>query len=168
MAEPPSSPVSKWAVKYGQMEDVPNHSGYTPLAYSFPTLGTLGQAASSLKPHDARQFQRRMLKGFTSSELSLLDCLPTRDILPGNLQNEIIPLFWRVNWQDGLFQPDLTHDKIYALKDGDGHWIASNDKVWGIMEPILRLASQMISSSHLLPWVLLYLLYNNTNFADLE
>jgi hypothetical protein len=36
------------------------------------------------------------------------------------------------------------------------------------MEPILRLASQMISSSHLLPWVLLHCSLTQYLFANLE
>jgi hypothetical protein len=32
-------------------------------------------------------------------------------------------------------------------------WSADNDEVWNIMEPIVRLASRILTSVHVMPWV---------------
>jgi hypothetical protein len=123
-------------------------SGYTPIALSFPTFAPPSQ---SVLTHE--KFQRERLKGFTSAELAQLDCLPTRELLPGDLQNAIIPLFQRDYWETAPPKPDFTRNNLYPLKNGNGLWTAANDAVWHLMQPSLQIASRMLMSAHMLPWV---------------
>ena len=127
----------------------------------FPSLGfqPLPGDPIALETH-----QKKIFMGFTSQELFILDCLPTRELQPGNLALDIIPLFDRTRWQTGPIKPDLTRDNLYPLSDGRGLWLGDNDVVWDMMEPILRLASQMIMATHLLPWVLDFCL--SLDFTD--
>jgi hypothetical protein len=140
-----------WAVKYGATADgkFGNKSGFTPTEYVLPTL------AQSLDPETERieKFQRSKLYEFTSRELGQLDCLPTRELAPGNLQNSVIPILRRENWERAPAQPDFTRDHLYPLKNGNGMWSADNDVVWKVIEPIARLASRMLRSIHMVPWV---------------
>jgi hypothetical protein len=140
-----------WAVKYGAMANgrFGNKSGFSPTGYIYPTL------EQGLHPNiqQIEGFQRDQFYGFTSRELGQLDCLPTRELIPANLQNDIIPMLRRENWERTPAQPDFTRDYLYPLKNGRGVWSADNDEVWNVMEPIVKLASRMLMSIHVMPWV---------------
>ncbi|KAF4629310.1 hypothetical protein G7Y89_g8843 [Cudoniella acicularis] len=97
-------------------------------------------------------YQKQQLYGFTTRELADLDALCIRDILPGNLQNDIIPLFDRPSWELSPAQPAFTRKFLYPFADGSGYWTAHNDEMWRILEPVVRLASRMLMLSYLLPW----------------
>jgi hypothetical protein len=144
--------LKSWAVKYGALANGrfgSNKSGFTPIDYVFPTLG------STPDPNvmAIENFQRENLFAFTSRELGQLDYLPTRELMPGNLQNDIMPLLQRENWETAPAHPDFTRDHLYPLQNGKGMWSADNDEVWSVVEPIVKLASRMLMSVHVMPWV---------------
>ncbi len=145
MATSTGPPLTEFARKYGVCGNT-NRSGLTPLDPSFPYIG-------QRLVWDTRNYQRGVLYGFTSEELSRLDCLPTRELNPGNLQNGIIPLLRRENWEVEPCQPEYDRDYLYPLKNGRGYWTAANDEVWNGIEPAVVLASRMIMSTHLMPCV---------------
>lgn len=142
-------PLTAWARKYGRFSPTSHKSGFTPTAYKFATLGPTYQEPS--KKYE--EYQKKKLNGFTTRELGQLDCLPTRELTPGNLQNYILPMLQRENWETKPLQPDFLRSALYPLKDGNGMWSAHNDVVWNILQPILILASRILSSVYLLPWV---------------
>jgi hypothetical protein len=151
MAAAASRPEA-WTTKYGAMANGRfgiDKSGFSPTEYTLPILG------QSTDPDidKIEAFQRNQLYGFTSRELGQLDCLPTRELTPGNLQNGIIPMLQRENWERTPAQPDFTRGYLYPLKNGNGMWSADNDAVWDVMEPIIILASRMLLSVHVMPWV---------------
>jgi hypothetical protein len=145
MAQGP--PLTEFARKYGSKSSS-NRSGLTPDGLSIPFIG-----ASPFSTWDARDYQRKNLYGFTSEELQRLDCLPTRELKPGNLQNHILPLMQRGTWETGPL-PDYKRDYLYPLPAGvNGFWEAKNDSVWNVLQPCLVLACRMLLSMHMLPWV---------------
>lgn len=148
MAQPPQS---EWALKYGTINPGDTNSGYSPVALTFPTVGATTQSFQDIT--SIKAFQKQELYGFTTSELARLDCLPTRDLKPGNLQNAILPLFHRDRWEVDPPQPDFTRKYLYPVKNATGDWTATNDEVWRIMQSPLVLASRMLMSVHVLPWV---------------
>jgi hypothetical protein len=131
-----------WVAKYGAIANGKfgaHKSGFSPLDYVFPTLGQIPDPSIAA----IETFQRNVLYGFTSRELGQLDCLPTRELMPGNLQNSILPILQRENWERMPPQHDFTRDHLYPLKNGSGMWSADNDEVWDVMEPIVKLASRI-------------------------
>ena len=127
-------------------------SGFSPTEYpalSFPKTSEDERIAA------IERFQRKKLHGFTARELGQLDCLPTRELSPGNLENDIIPLLRRDRWETVPAQPDFTRDHMYPLANGKEMWSGDNDEVWNVLEPICRLASRMLLSLHMTPWVCL-------------
>jgi hypothetical protein len=160
MAAAPSPGLESWAVKYGATANgkFGSKSGFSPMDYVLPALGqTFEPTLAAIE-----NWQREIFYGFTSRELDQLDCLPTRELKPGNLQNAILPILQRENWERTPAQPDLTRDHLYPLPNGQGMWSANNDVVWKIMEPIVRLSSRMLTSVHVTPWVCLSI--HNSNY----
>jgi hypothetical protein len=149
----PAPGPESWAVKYGAMASgrFGSKSGFSSTSYVVPTLGQAPEPIIIT----IEKFQRNNLYGFTSRELGQLDCLPTRELKPGNLQNDILPILQRENWERAPAQPDFTRDHLYPLKNGNGMWSADNDEAWNVMEPIVRLTSRMLTSVHVMPWVCL-------------
>jgi len=154
-AAPPYRPalrLDSWAVKYGIASKGQfglDKSGFAPIEYDLPSFRTTKDPEIAA----IEKFQRGNMGGFTSAELGQLDCLPTRELTSGNLQNDIIPMLRRDRWERVPAQPDLTRDHMYPLSNGNGIWSADNPEVWKILEPILRLASRMLMSIHVMPWV---------------
>ena len=140
-----------WGSKYGATARgrFGSKSGFSPTDYILPTL------ANSSNPERVavKNFQRAFLYGFTTRELGQLDCLPTRELLPGNLSNDIIPMLRRENWERAPPQPDFTRDHLYPLRNGNRTWSGDNDDVWEILEPVVRMTSRMLMSIHFMPWV---------------
>jgi hypothetical protein len=153
MARVPIPGPESWAVKYGATANgkFGSKSGFSPLEYVLPALGrTFEPTITAIE-----KWQREIFYGFTSRELDQLDCLPTRELKSGNLRNAILPILQRENWEKAPAQPDLTRDHLYPLQNGRGMWSADNDVVWTVMEPIVRLASRILTSVHVTPWVFL-------------
>jgi len=98
-----------------------------------------------------------MMRGFTTLELMNLDVITDRQLQPGNLQNGILPLFDRKNWltkQPAGWAPFYTLSDWQPLPDGiAGDWLASNDLVWNTIQPSLQIASRILMSSTVLPFV---------------
>lgn len=143
-------PLTEFARKYGRYNANDYRSALTPDEAAFPYIGT-----SPYNEWDARGYQRARLFGFTTEELSRLDCLPTRELKPGNLQNGIVPLLRRERWEYTPRRPDLDRDYMYTYMVAGTYefWWAGNDVVWAALEPALLLASRIIMSTHLMPWV---------------
>ncbi|KAE9369944.1 hypothetical protein N431DRAFT_345678 [Stipitochalara longipes BDJ] len=140
-----------WAFKYGGLAEGRfgyDKSGFSPTEYVLPSIGTTENAITV----EIEKFQRANIYGFTSRELGELDCLPTRELEPGNLQNGIIPILRRERWERFPAQPDLTRDHLYPLQNGNGMWSGDNPEVWAILEPVVKLASRMLMSIHVMPW----------------
>lgn len=146
-ASPQVLPTTEFGRKYGRFYKGQPVSYYTPDDSTFPYLGNV--------PLDRSGAQRITFYGFTTEELQQLDCLPTRELQAGNLQNGILPIMYRENWATGRL-PDWDRFNLYPLKNGNGHWQASHAYVWNLIQPCLRLASRMLLSVHLLPWVSVY------------
>ncbi|KAH7370195.1 hypothetical protein BKA65DRAFT_445034 [Rhexocercosporidium sp. MPI-PUGE-AT-0058] len=90
--------------------------------------------------------------GFSSRELGQLDCLPTRELLPSTLPKFILPMLRIENWETVPVQPDFPRDALYPMANGQGMWVASNPLIWPILEPVLILATKMLTSIYVLPW----------------
>jgi hypothetical protein len=132
---------------------ISHKSGFTPIDTAFP-FSTPPSKNEQLETHRIEKFQRHELYGFTTNELAQLDCLPLRDLRQGNLSpNAILPILQRGNWETTPQYPDWDRIHLYPLHNGNGMWVASNDDVWKVLEPICSLATRMLLSAHLLPWV---------------
>lgn len=145
----PLPPLTEFARKYGVSKFSTFQSGLTPNDPSFPSL-----LQPSPLPNEA--YQRRGLYGFTTEELARKDCLPIRELKPGNLQNGIIDVLKRENWEKSARKPRFTYHSrtsLYKMKNGKGYWTMVNDEAWNVMVPCLKLASRMIMSAHTIPWV---------------
>ena len=153
MTRAPIPGPESWAVKYGATANgkFGSKSGFSPLDYVFPTLGQTPEPTITA----IEKWQRGIFYGFTSRELDQLDCLPTRELKSSNLRNSILPILQRENWEKAPAQPDLTRDHLYPMQNGRGMWSADNNVVWSVMEPIVRLASRILTSIHVTPWVIL-------------
>lgn len=138
--------LTEFARKYGALTGQ-NRSGFTPDEGSIPYVGP-----SPFDIWDPTAHQRANLYGFTSEELQRLDCLPTRELKPSNLQNQILLIFGRETWDAGPL-PDYDRDFFYPLENGNGLWDVSDDDIWNLLQPCLVLASRILISVHLLPWV---------------
>jgi len=141
--------LTPWAKRYGALPGT-NKSGLTPIDYLFPAPVT---AAQSQEVARIEQFQQLKFMGFTTRELGQLDTLCTRDLVSGNLSNGIISFLQRDSWERRPARPEFQRKHLYRLKNGSGKWVARNSEVWRILEPIVRLASRILMSTHLLPWV---------------
>lgn len=147
---------SEWALKYGVVNPTDLNSGYTPLSLTFPTVGAIPPAQLASNRTVIEDFQKDNLYSFTTSELARLDCLPTRELKAGNIQTGIHPIFHRQRWEVTPPFPDFMRPNLYPVKNGTGDWIANNNEVWAIIQPALVLASRMLMSVHILPWVCWY------------
>jgi len=135
---------------------ISHKSGFTPIDIAFRSTTPLSKN-EQLETHRMERFQRHELYGFTTNELARLDCLPLRDLRQGNFPpSAILPILQRGNWETTPQYPDWDRIHLYPLHNGNGMWVASNDEVWRVMEPICSLATRMLLSVHLLPWVGVY------------
>ncbi|KAL2071981.1 hypothetical protein VTL71DRAFT_11324 [Oculimacula yallundae] len=144
----PSLPLTDWARKYGRYSFTDHKSGLTPIEYVFARSG--GQSNPDEGMYE--EYQRSLLRGFTTRELGQLDCLPTRELITSNLPAFILPMLRIEHWETTPAQPDFLRDNLYPLANGQGMWVASNPVVWSILQPILALATKMLTSLYVLPW----------------
>lgn len=99
------------------MSSITHRSGLTPDEPAFPYLGPSPYAGRNVK-----NYQRNKLLGFTTEELARLDCLPTRELRPGNLQNDILPLLRRDRWERQV-HPDYYRADLYPIASApDEFW----------------------------------------------
>ncbi|KAL5323693.1 hypothetical protein ACEPPN_008234 [Leptodophora sp. 'Broadleaf-Isolate-01'] len=145
---PPSLPLTAWARKYGRFSATDQKSGLTPTEYAFARLGEQWTPDGNIY----EEHQKRKLIGFTSRDLGQLDCLPTRELVPSSLPKFILPMLRIENWETEPVQPDFPRDALYPMANGQGMWVASNPVIWPILEPILVLATKMLTSIYVLPW----------------
>ncbi|EKD18320.1 hypothetical protein MBM_03313 [Drepanopeziza brunnea f. sp. 'multigermtubi' MB_m1] len=139
--------------KFGVFAD--GRSGLTPIASKFPSIGF----SSPLPPEAAdnaryEEYQRRLLHGFTTRELSSMDVITTRPLKRSTLLNGIHPIFAKSRWEK---TPSPEHERLnlYALPDWpglSGDWIADNEIVWKAIYPSLQIATRVLASVHLLAW----------------
>ena len=142
---------TEWAKKYGNFLDGSHKSGLTPVN-SFPAAGISAQEAEEIRRIE--KIQHEELLDFTTRELEQMDTLCIRELKEANLPKNIIPMLRRENWENLPPQPMYSTPYQYKVPNGIGVWSAfSNDNVWEIMEPIVTLASKILLSTHLLPWV---------------
>jgi len=153
-----NSNQTPWAAKYGAREG--GKSKLTPVDSIFPInkSGLFIAEYQKLNKQNRRmeKFQQDNLYWFTTRELIDLDAISTRTLKSLDLlHNPIHPVFAKSRWErtpDHRFgrQPD----SLYPIGKGyPGYWVADNDIVYNAIEPSLRLASRMLLSSHMLPWV---------------
>lgn len=149
-----------WASKYGDRAQrqglgIGNKSFLTPVDTVFPTNIELSdeQLEQLMLNNAAEIFQRDNFYGFTTRELVDLDAITSRYLNPLNLPNRVIAPLLR--WETvPPMQPNGTPRTFYPIGHGfSGVWEASNPIVWSALQPSLVLASQMITSLHMLPWV---------------
>jgi hypothetical protein len=152
--------VSPWASKYGDRAQrqglgIGSKSFLTPVDTVFPTnIELSNEEIEQLELNKAAElFQRDNLYGFTTRELVDLDAITTRHLEPLNLSNPIIPPLLR--WEKvPPIQANGAPGSFYPIDHGfSGVWEASNPIIWSALHPSLVLASQMITSFHMLPWV---------------
>jgi hypothetical protein len=141
--------LTPWAKRYGALPGT-NKSGLTPIDYLFPAPTS---ATQSQEVFQSEQFQQFKLMGFTTRELGQLDALCTRDLVPGNLSNGILSFLQRDAWERRPARPEFQRKYFYRVKGSSGTWIARNDEVWRVLEPCVRLATRILMSTYLLPWV---------------
>ena len=81
-----------------------------------------------------------------------LDVIVDRDLKPGNLNNSICSIYKRDVWE---VTPSTSFARVtpYPVINGTGQWLGSNDQVWEMLLPAIKIASRYMMSSHLLPWV---------------
>ncbi|CAG8961579.1 hypothetical protein HYFRA_00006113 [Hymenoscyphus fraxineus] len=129
---------------------------------------------------ETENWQRRTLYGFTARyesygpssyklgilsvllrDLYDLDAVTSRKLRKPNLSNEILPIYkdkqWIVDFDSGVL-PAATD--YYRLEDHcpansglQGEWSMQNPIIRDIMQPVLRLATRMVTNSCLLPFL---------------
>ncbi|ESZ90220.1 hypothetical protein SBOR_9390 [Sclerotinia borealis F-4128] len=98
-------------------------------------------------------YQKDGLLGFTTRELKDLDVVCDRPLKPSTLAGGIIPLLRRDRWEDKPSTAWLSTKSVPIRNDPlGGSWQSSNDRVWNLLRPIVKLASQYIMSSQSIPW----------------
>ncbi|KAF8857232.1 hypothetical protein BDZ45DRAFT_726870 [Acephala macrosclerotiorum] len=102
------------------------------------------------------KYQRDRFHGFTTAELRNLESLAPyyehcEDPFRGHLSqlNYIHPVFRRPRWT----RPLPKHMAFFPFGNKrDGFWDASNNVVWKLLEPGIKLASQTLLNAHTWLW----------------
>lgn len=127
-------------------------SQFTPLDHHFPALPI--NKVEDAKRDAIRKFQRSRLSGYTTRELSDLDAISSRKFKPSTFGQVILPLLQRTNWE--VAPPaDFRRTELYEMDANRGLWAASNEEVWQAVLPSLQIATRILMSMHLTPWVIL-------------
>ncbi|KFY33705.1 hypothetical protein V494_07402 [Pseudogymnoascus sp. VKM F-4513 (FW-928)] len=174
----PSEPTGEWpGGKKRKTKSKPAHnpSGQkrkykkSALAKIFGAAPVLNNGQSGWTPIDLqhrpswRQFrteeakrneQRRRLFGFDSNQLQAIEAVPAliKEEMPLlGLDNPIHPIFALENWRTRESMP--ANRAFWRIGNGrPGYWEALNPFVWDILEPILKLASQFLTNTHISHW----------------
>jgi len=155
----PSKLADKYGVYGGPPPQLDLRSALTPI----DTLLPLDPYKLSHKEQDTRELKQKiekiqreeMFEGFTSRELVDLDVWTTRELKAGDLSNPIMDLLHRDRWEKG---PDVKTERenLPSLRRnnvGKGDWTAANADIYAELEPVLMIASRILMSIHLVPWV---------------
>ncbi|KUJ13001.1 uncharacterized protein LY89DRAFT_785531 [Mollisia scopiformis] len=155
--------AKKYSHPIGQWYPISDHrilrntgkSGITPLPRLDPEeMITDTVQAEREKREELEIYQRRRLNGFTPAELHDMEALAALidEPMRNNLENDVHPIFERRWWME---EKDLPKHQglIPLLGDYEGFWVGSNDMVWAVMEPCLRLATVMLTCSSTYPWL---------------
>ncbi|KAL2063121.1 hypothetical protein VTL71DRAFT_6193 [Oculimacula yallundae] len=102
-----------------------------------------------------REYQRKVLLGFTSEELHKMDALPGMDARKMEFQLSTVPIHPMLAQCQWLADSKLPeHESTIALWVGDlgSSWFvrlffAGNPTVWQILEPILQLATMILTTA---------------------
>lgn len=162
----PARPLSPtpWPPKYASREeDEITIDQLEPLPIIYPAdlykLTQYQRETISATNASKEQHQKDKLRGFTTRQLYDLDAITNRKLRASTLDIEIHPAFRRKRWEEDV-DPQLIRQHFYSLDDMEdkpdglgGTWVAGNDLVWGVMEPVLRIATYIISNVHILPFV---------------
>ena len=93
-------------------------------------------------------FQRERLCDFIIDELQDMGCWDKPDAKPSDLTGPLHPLYRKGRWQ-----VMLPEDPGRIIGSGvPGVWSALNPKGWEALQPVLQLASKIISNIHVWPW----------------
>lgn len=144
MADPP---LETYASRFGiSKEAFPGGgSAFTPVIYTTPPT------EDEFKQGLIKElYQARSLRGFVTSRLLANECfyMNERPSAMPDLQF-VHPVFERRKWKDSPWKSTPP----YPLpNEHDGFWSASNEKVWEIMQPVFRLASQFLEHSGGIYW----------------
>lgn len=127
--------------------DVPHlygtgRSGFTPILINYPT--PVVSALERAHRNAELALQQKRLEGWTSHELLFMYAMERPGAIANDLSNPIHPLLTRDQW---------NVSKKWPLGAGfEGCWDIKNPIVWEIMQPILRLATQFLTNTHILTW----------------
>ncbi|KAI9648895.1 hypothetical protein NHQ30_001461 [Ciborinia camelliae] len=117
-------------------------------------------ASSWLTRHEIEEYQRSILRSYTTRILKELDAITERDLESSSLSNPILPCLRRSQWEtreNMVFgvnaEPYVSDGRSLGLEQ-DVVWLAENDLVWNELAPILRLASWIIVKISKTPWAL--------------
>lgn len=139
--------------------DISHRSALTPIDTLFPVdPASLSQEEKEERVLNSRiqGIQKRLFHGFTTRELVDVDAFTVRKLKAGNLTSPIIPLLQIHNWEGVI--PLRHHDRVYLYplvenEPSRGNWIAGNFLVLPQLTPCLKIASRLLTSMPLLPWV---------------
>ncbi|KAE8440623.1 hypothetical protein EG329_007025 [Mollisiaceae sp. DMI_Dod_QoI] len=117
-------------------------SGYTPtLPHSIIPINTNKATASN---ETIEKHQREyLLNGFTARELTDYGAYPDLNAKPSTLRN---PIDFRGKSISMVPIEANGHAYSDSLGDNPGTWCAGNPTVWGVLEPVLKLASRFLSN----------------------
>lgn len=93
-------------------------------------------------------FQRERLNDFTINELQDSGCWDKADARPSDLSGPLHTLYEKARWHTML-----PEDPQVMVGSGvPGVWSALNGNVWRALQPVLQLATKVMSNIHLWPW----------------
>tara|TARA_R110002033_G_scaffold170549_1_gene213320 strand:- start:496 stop:1002 length:507 start_codon:yes stop_codon:yes gene_type:complete len=142
--------LSEWAKKYGPGTEIPSippglRSGLAPISRIGLGRFILSEEEKKLAEEN-EVFQRHHLLQFTTQELKDLDIISERRFAPSTIQAHIVPFWSRGNWYDGNLSANGAPLRTYPLPAPyfNSTWVGTDDAVWGLLQPILTLASMML------------------------
>jgi hypothetical protein len=122
----------------------------------------LSIAEKKAKKRNAKveNYQREHLKGFTTRELMDIDVISDRTMKLSSLTGPVLELFRR--WEseeNAIHGTGHGRDRAYYFDqllhqptDIEGPWVMENLLVNKAMQPVLRIATYMLESQHIIPW----------------
>lgn len=118
--------------------------GLTPLPEPETINNLSTEQQDRLKLYE--EFQRAILNGFTVRELKDAGCWDKTDAKKSALSGvPIHPLYQLERWKRGRSN--------FMIGDGyEGSWSGQNALLWKALRPSLKVASLLISKSHLWTW----------------